>query len=423
MFVDYCKIEIKAGNGGNGCISFRHEKYISKGGPDGGNGGNGGSIFLKVNKNINSLNIFRKTKIFIAENGENGSSKNCHGHNGKDMVIEVPIGTVIYDEITKELLFDLNENNQKIVIANGGKGGKGNAAFKNAKNRAPYIAEKGNLGEIKKIILELKLIADICLIGLPNAGKSTILSVISNAKPKIDSYPFTTINPCLGVVNYKNNFFIVADIPGLIKDAHKGKGLGLQFLRHIERCKIIAHVISMENEINDLINNYKIINNELKEYNKKLLKKQTLIVASKMDIDNAQNKKKIFEKKIKKKIFSICAITHLGIDFFLNECLQQLQKYKEKNKINKITTKEKIYNAKKNDNENKYNILHLKKNEWYINTNVKIMHNYIRSKNENIQYILKYLNNTGINDELKKMGIKNGDNVFLDDFVFEYVEK
>lgn len=419
MFVDYCKIEVKAGDGGDGGISFRREKYISKGGPDGGDGGDGGSIILKVNQTVNSLHIFRKSRIFIAQNGSKGGTKNCHGRNGENIIIDVPKGTIIYDEITNELLCDLNENNQEFMIVKGGKGGRGNAAFKNAKNRIPRIAEHGELGEKKKIILELKLIADIGLIGLPNAGKSTLLSVISNAKPKINNYPFTTLNPCLGVVNYKNNSFIVADIPGIIEGAHQGKGLGLKFLRHVERCKVIVHLISMENDKKELFNNYKIINNEIKKYDKKILKRQIIIIASKMDKNDSQNKKKILEKKIKKKIIGICAIKNLGINDFLDKCLQKINC--SDNNI-EIKIKEKIYDARLEKNNNNFFISHPKKNEWHVESN-KIMHYFSLNNDDNIQKILLYLDKLGINNELKKKGIKKGDIVYINDFVFEYVEK
>ena len=380
MFLDYCKVELFAGNGGNGAIFFNKNRYVTKYGPCGGNGGNGGNIIFMVDSNVNSLDSIAKFKKIVANNGDNGGNKNCNGKNAEDIIIKVPIGTMVFDAENNELLVDLNELNQKKIIVNGGIGGKGNASFKNSINKMPEIAEDGFPGEHKKIILELKLIADIGLIGMPNVGKSTLLSVISNAKPKISNYSFTTIIPNLGVTNYLNKHFTVADLPGLIKDACHGKGLGLEFLRHIERCRIIIHVISMEDD--DPLNNFKIIENEIKTYNPNLLKKITIIVASKMDLENAKNKKINFEKKIKKKIIGISSHQKTGINNLLKKCYEKLRKNLISNKNNNFSKKIKVYNAKNDLNLKKklnFGIKLIKKREWMI-IDKKILHFYSKIK-------------------------------------------
>lgn len=342
MFLDYYELEVCGGNGGNGIVAFNKNRYITKFGPCGGNGGNGGNIFFETDNNLNSLDFLAKYKTIIANNGEDGKTKNCNGKNGEDTIIKIPIGTLIIDAETKNILFDLNKPNQKQIIVKGGNGGRGNASFKSSFNKMPKIAEDGQPGEHKKIILELKLIADVGIIGMPNAGKSTLLSIISNAKPKIANYPFTTIAPNLGIVSYAKKSYTFADLPGLIEDASQGKGLGLEFLRHIERCRIIIHVVSMEE--NQPFKNFSVVQNEIKKYNKKLLNRSMIVVASKMDVENAEQRKKEFEQKIHQKTIgiSIKKIKNYGIDNLLKKCCEELQK----TKINKTKIKKyKIYNA------------------------------------------------------------------------------
>ena len=313
-FLDQTKIYIKAGDGGSGSASFRREKFIEFGGPDGGDGGSGGSIVFVATKNLNTLIDFRYQQHFKAENGQSGKGKKKTGRGGKDLILKVPVGTQVLEEDNNTLIEDLTKSEQKTVIASGGKGGLGNVRFKSSTNRAPRKKTDGNEGDSFWIWLQLKVIADIGIIGMPNSGKSSLLSVLTNARPKIANYPFTTINPNLGVANYNNKEVTLADIPGLIEGAHEGIGLGDKFLRHIERCKNILHLIDITNE--DLLENYSKVRKELLKYSNKLIKKKEIIVFNKIDMisDEEVNKKiNAFSKKIKKKIYSISALKHKGL--------------------------------------------------------------------------------------------------------------
>ena len=293
-FLDQVKIFVKAGDGGSGSASMRREKFVEFGGPNGGDGGKGASIILKAERNLNTLIDYRYTQHFKAERGQNGMSKNKTGRGGKDLYLKVPIGTQILEEDNKTLLFDFKNEKEEFVIANGGRGGLGNTNFKSSTNRAPRKFTKGTAGEEFWIWLQLKTIADIGIVGLPNAGKSSLLASITNANPKIANYKFTTLNPNLGVATYDDKEITIADIPGLIEGAHEGVGLGIKFLKHIERCKTLLHMIDITDE--NLENSYKQIKNELKNYSKELLKKKEIIVLNKVDL----LEKKIVEK-IKKK--------------------------------------------------------------------------------------------------------------------------
>ena len=300
--LDQAKIYIKAGNGGSGSASFRREKFVEFGGPDGGDGGSGGSIIFLSDRNLNTLIDYRYTQHFKAEHGKSGSKKNKTGGNGKDMILKVPVGTQIYEEDNNTLVYDFTKNNEKFLVANGGKGGLGNVRFKSSVNRAPKKKTNGKLGEEFWIWLQLKVIADVGIVGLPNAGKSSLLAAITRAKPKIANYPFTTINPNLGVAFYNNKEVTLADIPGLVEGAHKGIGLGDKFLRHIERCKILLHLLDISEE--NLIDNYEKIKEELGAYDKNLSRKKEIIFFNKSDlVDKKDLVKKIntFKKKIKKK--------------------------------------------------------------------------------------------------------------------------
>ncbi len=301
-FLDQAKIYIKAGNGGSGSSSFRREKYVEFGGPDGGDGGNGGSVILESERNLNTLVDFRYRQHFKAENGRSGSKKNKTGAGGENLILKVPIGTQIYEEDNNTLIYDLTKNNEKFVVATGGEGGLGNTRFKSSTNRAPRKKTSGKQGEEFWIWLQLKVIADAGIIGLPNAGKSSLLSKCTRAKPKIANYPFTTINPNLGVLNLNHKEIILADIPGLIEGSHKGVGLGDKFLRHIERCKVLLHLIDLAED--DLVTTYKQINRELTSYSKKLNSKKELIFFNKSDLFEKNDiKLKLYEfkKKIKTK--------------------------------------------------------------------------------------------------------------------------
>ena len=300
-FLDQAKIYIKAGDGGAGSASFRREKYIEFGGPDGGDGGNGGSVILESEGNLNTLIDFRYRQHFKAETGKSGSKKNKTGASGKDLILKVPIGTQIYEEDNNTLIYDLTKNKEKFVVATGGKGGLGNTRFKSSTNRTPRKKTSGKKGEEFWIWLQLKVIADVGIIGLPNAGKSSFLSKCTKAKPKIANYPFTTINPNLGVLNINHKEIVLADIPGLIEGSHKGIGLGDRFLRHIERCKTLIHLIDISEK--DILGNYLKIKSELSKYDKKILKKTEIIIFNKLDLidmDSITEKLENFRKKIKK---------------------------------------------------------------------------------------------------------------------------
>ena len=314
-FLDQAKIYIKAGNGGSGSASFRREKFIEFGGPDGGDGGRGGSIVFIADENLNTLIDFRYQQHFKAEKGQDGKGKKKTGRSGKDLILKVPFGTQIFEEDNNTLIEDLTKTEQKIVIAHGGKGGLGNVRFKSPTNRAPRKKTNGNQGEEFWIWLQLKVIADIGIVGMPNSGKSSLLSVLTSAKPKIANYPFTTINPNLGVTNYKNKEVTLADIPGLIEGAHEGIGLGDKFLRHLERCKNILHLIDITNE--NLQESYSKVRKELFKYSNKLVKKREIIVLNKIDMLNEIEVKKkieIFSKKIKKKNYAISTLKHKGLN-------------------------------------------------------------------------------------------------------------
>ena len=313
-FLDQAKIFVKAGDGGSGSASFRREKFIEFGGPDGGDGGRGGSIICVVDKNLNTLIDFRYQQHFKAEKGQDGKGKKKTGKSGKDLILKVPVGTQILEEDNNTLIEDLTKSEKKINIANGGKGGLGNVRFKSSTNRSPRKKTDGENGESFWIWLQLKVIADIGIVGMPNSGKSSLLSVLTSARPKIANYPFTTINPSLGVANYNNKEVILADIPGLIEGAHEGIGLGDKFLRHIERCNNILHLIDITN--NNLLEDYSKVRKELFKYSNKLTKKREIIVFNKIDMVNNEeiNKKiDIFNKKIKKKIYTISALKHKGL--------------------------------------------------------------------------------------------------------------
>ena len=307
-FLDQAKIYIKAGDGGPGSSSFRREKYVEFGGPDGGDGGDGGSVIFESERNLNTLIDFRYTQHFKAEKGKPGSKRNKSGANGKNLIIKVPIGTQIFEEDNNTLIYDFNNNKEKYLVASGGEGGLGNLRFKSSTNRAPRKKTLGKIGEEFWIWLQLKVIADIGIVGLPNAGKSSLLSALTRAKPKIASYPFTTINPNLGVTYYNNKEMTLADIPGLVEGAHKGIGLGDKFLKHIERCKVLLHLIDLS-EVN-MLENYLKVRNELKNYNNILIKKREIIVFNKSDLLSQQDIKKkikVFKDKIKKK-FEIISV-------------------------------------------------------------------------------------------------------------------
>lgn len=318
-FIDEVQIEIRSGDGGNGCVSFRREKFIPKGGPDGGNGGQGGNVIFKATTRMNTLVNYRGRKKYFAENGEAGKGSQCDGRKGEDILIKVPVGTLIKHRETGEVLADLVDDDQEITLLEGGRGGLGNMYFKTSTNQTPRYAQDGDEGEYLEITLELKLLADIALVGLPNAGKSTLISVISQAKPKIADYPFTTLEPNLGVVKMGEDSFVVADVPGLIEDAHQGKGLGHKFLRHIERTKALVHVVDISWCLDNFeaFEQYITIYDELDKYDSVILGKKQLVVLTKTDAltEEEVNKYQIyFEEQLKKKVLPISSVSGTNID-------------------------------------------------------------------------------------------------------------
>jgi len=318
MFIDEAKITVKAGDGGHGSIAFRREKFVPRGGPSGGDGGNGGSIYLIADPHENTLLKFRFNHIFRAERGRHGEGSNRRGHNGEDLEIRIPLGTAVHDDETGELLHDFTEPNERVLIATGGRGGHGNAHFASSSNRAPKKAQDGAPGEEKTLRLELKLLADVGLVGYPNVGKSTLISRISAARPKIAEYPFTTLEPQLGVVSLDvDKSFVVADIPGLIEGAHLGHGLGIQFLRHIERTRLLLHLVDVSTANDrDPIDDFHAINSELAEHNPDLIKRPTIVVATKMDVADTKKVQKLTRwcKKNKLDMLKISSVTGEGIE-------------------------------------------------------------------------------------------------------------
>lgn len=426
MFIDRAKIEVRAGNGGNGMIAFHREKYVARGGPSGGNGGRGGSIIFKATRGSSTLINFRHSKVIIAHDGGKGMGKNCYGRNADDVYVEVPIGTTVYEEETHAFICDLSEDGKEFVVAKGGRGGRGNACFKSPVNRTPRVAENGLPGEKKHLILELKLLADVGFVGFPSVGKSTLLSVISNANPEIADYPFTTLTPNLGVVKLKDGrSFVAADLPGLIEGAHEGKGLGLQFLRHVERCRILLHILDMSGE-RDSYEDYLKIMKEIEQYGFNLLERPMIIVASKMDEDGAEERLKKLKKKIKdKKIYPICALSHEGINELLVDVMNQLEEiplmplYNEKNEEDGYV----VYTASENQDDD-YTISRIKDHTFVIKgERVERTYHLINlSTDEGLLKLLTYLRKLGVDDRLRNMGARDGDTVILCDFEFEYYE-
>ncbi|MBZ2175356.1 GTPase ObgE [Schnuerera sp. xch1] len=424
MFIDVAKINLKAGKGGDGAVAFRREKYEPSGGPFGGDGGNGASIILQGDENIRTLMDFRYKRIYKAENGENGKSKKQYGKKGQDLILRVPVGTLVKDADTNRIIVDIKRNNQRFVIARGGKGGKGNAKFATSTRQAPRFAEPGQKGEEKTVILELKLLADVGLIGFPNVGKSTILSILSKAKPKIANYHFTTLKPNLGIVRVDDGkSFIIADIPGLIKGAHEGAGLGLDFLRHIERTRVLVHVLDASglegrNPIEDFYN----INNELFEYNDRLKEKPQIIVANKMDLFESNEWltkiKSEFEPK-GYKVYPISAATKEGIDklkYGIWEILlKEEAKYKTFDEEMDITL----------ERSKKEPIIVKKENEKYI-VEGEFVERLLYSTNfedlDSLRYFQNVMRQKGIVDKLKELGIEENDSVFICEYEFEFFE-
>ena len=422
MFTDYVKIIAKAGNGGNGAISFRREKYVAAGGPDGGDGGKGGNIYFEVDPDSNTLIDFRYNKKFKAENGKNGEGAHKFGKSGEDLYIKVPIGTIVRDAKTNKVLADLSHEGQKELILAGGRGGKGNSHFATSTRQAPRFAQDGEKGEEKELILELKLLADVGLIGFPNVGKSTFLSMTTSATPKIADYHFTTLEPNLGVVKTEyGDSFVIADIPGIIEGASEGTGLGLQFLRHIERTRLLLHVIDVSgSEGRNPVQDFNTINEELKKYSEKLSQRKQIIVANKVDILQDESLYKELEKTAKEhnmEIFKISAATGEGIPELLKHISDVLKTLPKEDLIE--TENEKVYTL---DNKDDGYTIEKEDGKFVIKGEAveRIMRRVNIEDNESLYYFQKSLDNLGVNEKLKKMGIQEGDIVKIDDYELEW---
>ena len=421
MFIDEAIIKVIAGSGGDGCLAFRREKYVQMGGPFGGNGGHGSSIKFKVDTGLHTLIDLRYMKMIKGEKGENGSGKNQNGKSAPDIIIKVPQGTVVTDVDTGLIVADMKNVNDEVVVAEGGRGGRGNTAFKTQSNPCPNFAENGEPGEERVLKIELKLLADVGLVGLPSVGKSTFLSKVSKAKPKIADYHFTTLTPNLGVVKtIDNRSFVIADLPGLIEGASEGAGLGDKFLRHIERTKVIAHIIDMGSvEGRDPYNDFEVINQELKNFSEKLVKKPMIVIANKMDMPNAKENLDKFKKKVNCEVFPISAINMNGIDKVLIkladlvDSIEDNSLYEEGEYLSHVLYKferTKPFTIEKKDD---YYIIHGDEIEKLFKMTK------FSSKEAELRFAKK-LRKLGIDDELEKIGAKEGDIVKILDFDFEY---
>lgn len=423
MFYDYAKIYVKAGDGGNGTVAFRREKYIAEGGPFGGDGGKGGSVILEADEGLRTLVDFRYRKHFKAQRGENGRSKNQHGADGQDLYVKVPVGTVIKDAETKEVLADMNISGQIYVVARGGRGGRGNSRFATSVNRAPQVAENGDPGQERWLELELMLLADVGLIGFPNVGKSTIISHVSAAKPKIADYHFTTIDPNLGVVRMEEGkSFVLVDIPGLVEGASEGTGLGHRFLRHVERTRFLLHVLDISgSEGRDPLEDLAIVNGELEKYNPQLNKKPQIIVANKMDLPGSKENLERLQAKLggTLEIFPVSAVTGQGLDKIMYRSWDMLQQLpampliipQEEMRVVKVEQREPF-------------VIEEADGSWLVR-GPEIERLLIKMDLRNEEALKRFLNiirKMGVDQELRKQGAKDGDTIVIGDLEFDFVE-
>ena len=421
MFIDEVVIKVEAGNGGDGCLAFRREKYVAMGGPFGGNGGHGSNIIFKVDEGLHTLIDLRYMKTIKGKKGENGRGKNQNGAAADDVIIKVPQGTIVTDLGTGFIIADLKEKDDEVVVAYGGRGGRGNTAFKTQSNPAPNFAENGEPGEVKELKVELKLLADVGLVGMPSVGKSTIISCVSKAKPKIAAYHFTTLTPNLGVVRTKDGrSFVIADLPGLIEGASLGEGLGDRFLKHIERTRVIAHVIDMSAfEGRDPYLDYVTINKELENFNKDILKKPEIIIANKMDLPSAKENLEKFKQKIgDKKIFEVSAMTNTGLEDVVTSLADMLDEIP-------VTA---LY---ENDKFESHVLYKFKKDEPYTITKeddcwvirgdeIEKIFKMTKFTDEGLARFSKKIRKMGVDDKLIELGAEPGDKVRILDFFFEY---
>ena len=429
MLVDKARIKIVSGKGGNGCVSFRREPFVPEGGPDGGDGGKGGDVIIRANRNLTTLMDFKYNKKFKAENGQDGMKKKCFGKNGEDLIIDVPVGTMVTDEATGRLMADLVQDGQSFVAAKGGKGGKGNVHFKSSVRQAPDFAEAGDFARERYVILELKMIADVGLVGFPNVGKSSLLSVATNARPKIDNYHFTTIEPNLGVVEISNTQFLMADIAGIIEGAHKGLGLGLDFLKHIERTRVLIHVVDVSgSEGRDPKEDFDKIMKELDEYSPRMLKKPMIVCANKIDLISEEDEiYQDFKAYVEGKgydVYPVSAPINHGVSELLYAALA---------KLNEVRDEEPVYediewfDFEKDDIEEDYRDVNVQKEGDVFILSGKQLHKIFDSTNFNdttsLRYLYKYIEKSGAINKMKEMGLKEGDTVSIYDYDMEYVEE
>ena len=420
MFLDKARIKIQSGKGGNGIVAWRREKYVDKGGPAGGNGGNGGDVYLVAAADITTLMDFKFQSVFKAENGENGYIKTQHGKCGKDLYIKVPLGTIVKDVNIDKIIADLNEEGQTILVAKGGKGGRGNACFATPQKRAPQFCEPGECGIERTLELELKLIADIGLLGFPNAGKSTFISVVSSAKPKIADYPFTTLVPNLGVVKKDSgDGFVIADIPGLIEGASNGTGLGHEFLRHVERCRFLIHIVDLT--LDNPIENYKIINDELKKHSEKLSKVYQVVALNKIDAVSKEIQQKYYDefKKLTEDVYLISAATKENITEFMHFISKKVDEIPKP--IIEVEIEED--DAAKDNDDSAYSIYKTDKHQYVVEGGkVFRLANVTDSRNtEQLNRFQNILKSMGIFDALKEAGIQEGDTVKIGHLEFYYL--
>lgn len=430
MFVDRAKIFIKSGKGGNGAVSFRREPFVPEGGPDGGDGGKGGDIIFLADENMRTLMDFRYKRKYEAENGQDGMKKKRYGKNGQDMIIKVPVGTMVIDEETGHVMKDLTEHGQSFIAAKGGKGGKGNTKFTTSTRQAPNFAEAGGFAKEREVILEMKLIADVGLVGFPNVGKSTLLSVATSAKPKIANYHFTTIDPNLGVVSIYDTSFVMADIAGIIEGAHEGAGLGHKFLKHIERTKVLIHVVDVSGcEGRNPIEDFDKINNELEQYSPRLIKKPQIVAANKIDLIDEEDPAYIeFKEYVEAKgykVFPMSAPINIGVKEILSEAAHILQEIL----LNPTEEEEEyeMFDFEADEKDPDYRTVYVDFDGKDYVLSGKQLEKIFNSTNFNdsgsMRYLYKYIEKSGALDKLKEMGIEDGDVIKVKDFEFEYVDE
>ena len=430
MFTDYTKIIIKSGDGGNGAATFRREKYVAAGGPDGGDGGNGGNVYFQVDKDKNTLIDFRYNRKFKAKNGENGSGSHCNGKYGEDLYIKVPIGTVVKDVETGKVVADLSKPGQTELILKGGRGGRGNSHFATATRQAPRFSEDGEKGEEKELILELKLLADVGLLGFPNVGKSTFLSRTTSATPKIANYHFTTIDPNLGVVKIYDSSFVMADIAGIIEGASEGLGMGFKFLKHIERTKVLIHVVDVSgSEGRNPIDDFNKINKELEAYSPRILKKPQLVAANKIDmIDEDDPQYLEFKKYVEDlgyKVFPMSAPLNLGVEEILGAALNELNRIEQDPSLQEENTTD-FFDFEAEDNDPTYRdiICGYDEEEDVYTLSGKQLSKIFKSTNFNdmgsLRYLYKYIEKKGAIEQLKELGLEEGDIIRIEDYDLEY---